>query len=188
MALTTDQQRLLFRANQLIAMRTSYGRRVEPPVYPSWLIIWFNSSASWDRAVGYGKIKRADGMRPIDANQFYLAGTARDIDAILPLMDPLPLYRNSTEARTRGGNPALNGLSTALKLGASKSTLMGMSPGDSIVKGDCVVRKSDHPWVNIYCMKVMWVSNFGTEILAYDMKLNTGVRMFAKDVVKVEGW
>jgi len=121
--LTPEQQKLLRGTNAAIAKRTSYGLRLEKVErLPVRELIWSNASANWGAM-------RMDEPRPVDpsytrtewgtyqflsrparigdeieldSNMVLAYGTLEDIDAIVSLLDPLPLYTYSTEARLGG--------------------------------------------------------------------------------------
>lgn len=83
--------------NKLIAERQTYGVRVQVTLKSGYVLIWSNAYEKWHRSY---LIKKGEALR-LDANQIFIPGKARDIDAVLPELMPLPLYSNSFEALER---------------------------------------------------------------------------------------
>lgn len=120
---TPEQVELIQQVNDAIRKRTTYGVRIEVvksiPVHE---LQWSNAGADWGRIRAWpvtpidprhikgewGLYKRLERRaRPgdeveLDANMILAYGRARDIDATLSYLEPLPLYKHSFEAKQRG--------------------------------------------------------------------------------------
>lgn len=100
--LTPSRIALAQRVNNLIRLRTKYGKRfetVESP--PAYVLSWSNGSAAW-WGPNYAYMKRGASV-DIDANEVLVQGaTKADLKAILGYLEPLPLYAASFEAKERG--------------------------------------------------------------------------------------
>jgi len=100
--LTVAQQDLLYKANTIISSMTTYGMQKVVLKKSAWKLIWSNSGANWDRS--FYKNESGETVS-LDANQFLLEGAMQDINAILSHLDPLPLYRYSTEGKRKPTTP-----------------------------------------------------------------------------------
>lgn len=89
-----DQQALVARINALIAERVSYGTRKVVVTKPSVQLSWSNGQCGW------WVTRCLPGQYVLDANQVLIEGVGvRKVEAIAKLLDRLPLYANSFEAR-----------------------------------------------------------------------------------------
>ena len=82
--------------NMMIAERTNYGVRSCVALASGYKVIWSNASASWY----IGRRYKARDTLTLDANEIFVAGKKSVIESEIKMYDPLPLYRNSFEARS----------------------------------------------------------------------------------------
>lgn len=88
--------KVLNQANDRIRRLTQYGVRTELTVCPGYVLTWSNGSAKWYRA---REVTRGGKELRLDANEVFVPATAKELDAVIADLDPLPLYANSFEAR-----------------------------------------------------------------------------------------
>ena len=80
----------------MIAERTNYGVRSCVALASGYKVIWSNASASWY----IGRRYTARATLTLDANEIFVTGKKSIIESEIKMYDPLPLYRNSSEARS----------------------------------------------------------------------------------------
>ena len=91
--------------NAIIGGRMQYGLRTEAAVEPSYRASWSNAGTEWVPGRGYGVYKKGQEVQ-LDANEILIpkswVGNMKHFEESLRFADPLPLYKGSTEAWTRG--------------------------------------------------------------------------------------
>jgi hypothetical protein len=95
-------EELQARVNDLILQRTRYGRRIETAERAGYRIGWSNGNCGW--FVYYYRDPRGAKL-DLDANVIFVPGARKaDLEYLADnnLLEPLPLYRGSHEARERG--------------------------------------------------------------------------------------
>ncbi len=91
-------QELLELTNEKIDNLVKYGYRTVTTRKRGYKLRWSNNMAGWypsGRVLPAGKYK-------IDANEIIVEAPSKQIEEMLPFLNALPLYGNSTEARRRG--------------------------------------------------------------------------------------
>jgi len=99
-----ESVKTLAQMNSEVAKRRSYGRRTEAaPGDENCLLSWSNGSADWWSRSGYmGKrISKGDEVN-LDANEILVPHSCDEVIELACLLDDLPLYGCSTEAKERG--------------------------------------------------------------------------------------
>jgi len=96
----TDEE-IIEELNNRIAKLSMYGMRKVAVDRPSYIMNWSNAGKCWYAMYGYGVMQPGDEVQ-IDANQFLAAYRKSVLDRVVPKLDYLPLYKMSTEAKTRG--------------------------------------------------------------------------------------
>jgi len=86
---------MLNKINSLIAQRIKYGMREEITQGKGYVLNWSNNQAKW---FIYGNVKKKGEVLFLDANMIFVPGSKKEIDTVINMLDPLPLYKNSFEA------------------------------------------------------------------------------------------
>lgn len=86
---------MLEQINSLIAQCTKYGIRKEITQNKGYVLDWSNNQAKW---FIYGDMEKKNEVLNLDANMIFVPGSKKEIDMVINMLDPLPLYKNSFEA------------------------------------------------------------------------------------------
>jgi len=92
------REELIELINDKIDNLVKYGYRSVTTRKRGYKLRWSNNIAGWYPS---GRVLPAGTYR-IDANEIIVEAPSTEIEDMLPLLHPLPLYGNSTEARKRG--------------------------------------------------------------------------------------
>lgn len=92
------REELVELTNNKIDNMVKYGYRTVTTRKRGYKLRWSNNMAGWYPS---GRVLPA-GSYKIDANEIIVEAPSTEIEEMLPLLHPLPLYGNSTEARRRG--------------------------------------------------------------------------------------
>lgn len=92
------REELVELTNNKIDNLIKYGYRTVTTRKRGYKLVWSNNMARWYPS---GRVLPA-GSYKIDANEIIVEAPSTEIEEMLPLFHPLPLYENSSEARSRG--------------------------------------------------------------------------------------